>query len=438
MSKRKRGDRDQNAGEERHRKIRVQEVDNAAASAKSDGLIEPMQIAPAAQTQISKSETNDMNNKAARKKKKGRRKDLNQAEKVAKVSKNGVLAKQDGDAGESAAKVTGQDEHQARQRPAPESMEHDDTGKKLAGTITGGKDGRNTLIPRSQWNNIDPVGGQMLDLDPLFSHDEQHLLLAYGTFIAVFSTSSSLLLRRLQVSKSSIIRGLCLDPSNNDYLYVATLSGEISRWNWKEGQRTNMWQISSQIHALVAARQGPVAEKSGLIYTVDRKSGGPWLLSAHRLATDGENTLTEVKTLLKFEDRLTCFMVLIGGKAIVATSGQQLIIGTSDSPVPEKLNELQYVWRIVDCPEWIVSLDVRCRGSERTSRKHVSKGGMLEAIDVAIGGLKGAIHLYEDLLQKLLRKEKAGNVANLENIASRSLHWHRNAVLAVKWSLDGE
>lgn len=255
--------------------------------------------------------------------------------------------------------------------------------------------------------------------------------------VVVYSTSTSLLVRSLQVSKGGTITGLALDASNRDRVYVTATSGDIERWHWKEGTRTNKWEISSSIHALGTAAHAEEETSNELVYTVDKKDGGKWLLSAHRLVGKGADTNTGVKTLLKYDERLSAFRVLAGGKVIVATSGQQLIVGTTEMPAPDKLSDIVYQWRIVDCPEWVTSFDVRIRPSERTSkRKHGVP--LLEAVDVALGGLKGAIHIYEDVLHKLVRKEKAGQAGTSEDISSRRLHWHRNAVLTLKWSLDGK
>ena len=176
------------------------------------------------------------------------------------------------------------------------------------------------------------------------------------------------------------------------------------------------WQISSQIHSCTT--------NNGLLYIIDRKDGGHWLLSAHRLVKGGEKAVTDVKTLLKFRTRLTSFKVLNEGRIIVATSQSQLLIGTCKVPAPTKLNDLNYVWRVVQCPEWIVSFDVRSRPS--------SKKSPFDAIDVVTGGLKGSIYVYEDLLLNLMQKESGRG-----EVSSRRLHWHRSGVLSVKWSLDG-
>ena len=58
-------------------------------------------------------------------------------------------------------------------------------------------------------------------------------------------------------------------------------------------------------------------------------------------------------------------------------------------------------------------------------------------MDVVVGGLKGAIHVYDDLLRKLVRLETHSQDSTFTDVNSRHIHWHRNAVLTVKWSKDG-
>ena len=438
MSKRKRGEKDQNAGEERHSKIRVQEVDNIVTSKEQPGLMEPTQTAATNTPLLSQPDNEEFIRKAARKKAKQERRAQKKAQKNTDGVAKTAVAQDNGGDTIAAVNKNMKEHHPASGTPAQEDSSGSNIGGELGTKDVDIKRRGSTLTLRSKWTMSDPIGGQMLDLDPIFTKDEQHLLVAYSMFVAVYSTSTSLLIRRLQVQKARIITGIALDVLEEDHILVATSSGEISKWNWKEGQRLNVWQISSKVHALSVARQSLSQEGSTIVYTIEKRDASQWSLCSHRLDGHGGSSKADTKTLLKFQNRLTGFEVLHGGKLVVVSSGQQLIIGTPEPPAPENMSEIKYLWRVVDCPEWIAGFDVQSRPSERTSKKYLSKGGLLEAIDVAIGGLKGTIHIYEDLLQKLVRKENAGRAGNRETIGSRSLHWHRNAVLTVKWSADGK
>lgn len=188
----------------------------------------------------------------------------------------------------------------------------------------------------------------------------------------------------------------------------------------------------------MTAKQSPGDAVGDLVYTMDRQGKGPWLLSVHRLAGGDDGTKTDSKILLTTQQALSTVRVLENGRVIVATSGSQLIIGSSDEPAQLPLKDVSYSWRIIECPEVIVSTDIRIRPSEKIQK--MSKGGSSNAnpMDIVVGGLKGSIHLYEDLLRKIIKRDRRAGTGTSAEITSRRLHWHRNAVLAVKWSADGK
>lgn len=263
------------------------------------------------------------------------------------------------------------------------------------------------------------------------------LLVAYGTSIAVYSTSTSLLVRQLRVYKAHSISGFAFSSMEQNHLYLSTISGTIEKWDWVQGLRLNQWKISSSIYSLVTAKQNQDDSGSDVVYTIDRKGQGQWLLSVHRLAGREEGAKTDVKTLFTNEQALSSVKVLGDGRVIIATSGSQLMLGSSDEPAPSPLKDVSYLWRVIECPEYIVSADVRIRSSEEIRKMSKGRGSMANVIDIVVGGLKGSIHIYEDLLRKLIKMDRKGKGGSAD-VTSRRLHWHRNAVQAVKWSADGE
>ena len=407
MPKRKRDGKGQDVDEKRHSKIRVQEVESADASTEQGKSVDSTESARGEKLQNGE-QTKSKNRKHKDSSKKSRRErhDLERTEKTANLGM--------GDNVKTIAQVRKPKDSEVKQAIVSESKE------------------------QKSWKSSEPVGGQMIDLDPVFSGDEQHLLIAYDKSIAVYSTSTSLLVRKFLVSKSKAITGLALDPLNKDLLYTTTLSGQISIWDWRDGQRRNERIVTSRINAATTARQRSIPGDNGLLYTIEENRPDSWIISVHQLVDSEKSSKAEKKILFKFGKRMTHLVVSNGGKSIIATSGRHIIVGASDSPVLDNLNDLSYVWRIADCPEWIVSLDVRCRSLGGASKKHAAGRSMLEAVDVVLGGLRGAINVFEDIHEKLVRKEEAGKDRKPENVVSRTLHWHRNAVLSVKWSLDGE
>ena len=264
----------------------------------------------------------------------------------------------------------------------------------------------------------------------------RYLLLAYHTSIAVYSTSTSLLIRQLRVKKDEHISGFAFAPQDQNHLYISTMSGLIEKWDWVEGSRLGQWKLSSSIHSLFTCTSSPKNPGKDLVYTIDRKEGEPWLLSAHRLVGVADAANADVVTLLKYEEAMSSFQVLEGGRIIVAASGSHIILGYCEAPDMPTLQDLSYVWRVIECPEWVASIDARHRSrSEKVADKKIANCGV---VDIAIGGHQGSIYIYEDLLARLICKERFPSKATAGDITSRRLHWHRNSVLTVKWSLDGE
>ena len=321
--------------------------------------------------------------------------------------------------------------------------------KKSSEKLGKGRDGK-----KPKWKVSDIIGGQMLDLDPIFSLNEEYvyylmpnniniltacnfryLLIPYDTAVNVYATSTSLLVRRLQMSRSDRVSAFAISSTNQNQLYISTSLGIIEKWDWVEGTRLEFWNTSTPIHSLATSNPGEKETANGLVYTVDRKSEYQWLLTAHRLLGGVEASKTDLATLLKHPQPLTSVKVLDNGRVLLVTSGSRVTIGTCNRPVPDSLKALSYLWREVECPEWIMSIDVRLRPYEIPKKEsEMTDSTFHGAVDVAVGTLLGKIFIYDDLLTNLIRIEKHGKA---NGVSSQRLHWHRTAVLALKWSADG-
>jgi NET1-associated nuclear protein 1 (U3 small nucleolar RNA-associated protein 17) len=271
-----------------------------------------------------------------------------------------------------------------------------------------------------------------------FVNLHRYLLIAYDSAINVYATSTSLLVRRLRMSKADRVTAFALSPSKMNHIFVSTNTGSIEKWDWVEGCRLEYWHISTPIYHLVTASSRPKETPNDLVYTVDRKGESQWLLTVHRLLGGDEASKTDLGTLIKYAEPLTSVKVLDNGRIVVLTSGSRLIVGTSDKPNLGSLKDITYVWRDVKCPEWITTIDVQIRPHERVGKKAEGPNfGCYGALDVAIGTLRGQIIIYDDFLKSLISKESNIKTEKRRAISSQRIHWHRNAVLALKLSKDG-
>lgn len=267
----------------------------------------------------------------------------------------------------------------------------------------------------------------------------RYLIVAHQNSVNVYSTLTSLLVRKLRADESEPLAGLAFSGLDSSHLYVATRSGIIQEWDWLEGRRLHCWDIECRIHAL-ATSQGPSDDKlSTLVYTIDQKAMRPWRIRAHRISASQGANGNDAVTLRSSKEPITSFMIMDNGRVITATSGSVLTIGTTSYNGQSTLSDLSYTWRDIECPEWISCFDVRTVGLDGGSRKSkTSNNQRMPRIDIAVGGLKGSLHVYDNLLRQLIQKEKSPEKRPTTDITSRKKHWHRNAVLSVKWSRDGK
>ena len=265
----------------------------------------------------------------------------------------------------------------------------------------------------------------------------RYLLIACDTTINIYSTSTSVLVRRLRTRHSGFVSGFAFSSTDSDQLYISTQAGLQEKWDWINGIRLESWNTKVPIHVIRAAPPDGAAAANGLVYTIDRHTRERWLLTAHRLMGRHEAAKTDLVVLLVYEEPLTSLKILNDGNVIVATSGTKVIIGTTEAADKPSLKDIIYVWREIECSEWITSIDVQVEHADSPVRPH-KPHSVGNGLNMVVGGLKGAIFVYEDILRKLMNKETFSKTSKREEINPRRLHWHRNAVAAVKWSADGE
>ena len=254
--------------------------------------------------------------------------------------------------------------------------------------------------------------------------------------VKIYSTKTSLLVRNLRIRKSDTVSGIAFSSIDPDHLYVATSSGITEKWNWVNGTRLEFWNAKVPIHAIRTVPSNGAGDSSGLVYTIDRQSRDRWMVTAHRLMGGQEAAKTDLVVLLVYRHPLTSLKILEHGSVIVVTAGSSIIIGTTERVDKPTLKDVTYVWREFKCSEWITSVDVRIQRTDAIGHSSSRSDASLMGVDIVVGGLKGAIFIYEDVLRKLMDRENRSQTSS--HISPRKLHWHRNAVWAVKWSADGE
>ena len=264
------------------------------------------------------------------------------------------------------------------------------------------------------------------------------MLIAYDMSVCVFSTSNSLLLRKLCGKKPKQISSLAFSSVDMAQLYISKVTGIVEKWDWTNGTLLATWDTKTPVHLIATSKPTSTDSDTGLVYSVDKPEEGKWTITAHRLMARENASKTELNTLLKYEEPVSSLHIYKEGAIVVATSGHKLLIGSTDNPHQPLLKHISYVWREITCSEWITSIDTRVRSVDASSRKNkMVKDAAKCAVDIVVGGIRGAIFVYDDLLASLISKEDKSKDGITDDISPRKLHWHRNAVSSVKWSTDG-
>ena len=239
--------------------------------------------------------------------------------------------------------------------------------------------------------------------------------------------------RKLRLAERGVIAAITLCPSKYEQLFVATTSGRIELWDWLEGRKLTTWRVRGRPQSLTSTQRSEDQGNGDFVYFTNRISDDAWELAL--LGAESHGGL-QSHTLFTQQQPMSSVRALDHGKVIVMTSGPCLTIGTSSISPLSKPSDLKYTWRRISCPEWIASLDIRVRhDSQQKQKPKVAE--VDTSVDIVIGGLKGSIQIYEDFLKRLVILEKISQKGQSQELTSRRLHWHRNPVLTVKWSADG-
>ncbi|KAL5339258.1 WD40-repeat-containing domain protein [Aspergillus crustosus] len=287
-----------------------------------------------------------------------------------------------------------------------------------------------TIAPASSWSLFGGIAGQFINLDPCLTPDEQYLFLSLETVIHVYSTATSRLFRILEITPSDRIIGFRLCPFDQKRLYVFTLSGLVSEWDWYSSKQLAHWNTSHRTISAELVLENSVNDSEGahnVFFALrERKDGKRDLAITHL-----DNERSESTIILDTSTMIESFRVIAGGQAIIACGGMRIFLGSScsrDSKGPK------YAWREVKLSTSITCVDTYQSKPFNQNQRRIAEINELPEIGLALGGADGSIMVYHDAFGFLGSKRGRDEDRKL---ASRRLHWHRDPVKAIRWSRDG-
>jgi NET1-associated nuclear protein 1 (U3 small nucleolar RNA-associated protein 17) len=270
------------------------------------------------------------------------------------------------------------------------------------------------------------------------------LIIANRRTLNVYSTSNSLLTRSIKpvlkdnAPPSTRIVAYCLSPTHPDIIWVAFSDGSVFRIDWTTGTGgSDHWMISSTgcIHMTVASMES-AGRRRDVVFTTEIKKDGGFRITAQELSPENPGVVP-TRTIYSTPNRIQLLKTAKEGNVIVAASGNRILLGRLRSSDYDSVENIRYEFRVFESIEVIKSLDLRVSDRKETDglKKSLKKSPI---VDVVVGDVRGVLFVHHDLLAKLFSQHVDGKLPLGISIIPRKLHWHRQAVHTVKWSLDGK
>ncbi|KAI3395097.1 hypothetical protein diail_1777 [Diaporthe ilicicola] len=286
-----------------------------------------------------------------------------------------------------------------------------------------------------KWRISEPMGGRMSDIDPIFSADEKFLLIAYHTSLQVYSVADSLLVRRIALPVIGANNGApylvaaALSQVTPELVWLASSDGRIWRINWRTGSGTDecLRTGAGVIHDMTLGAVTINKKPSDVLYVSES------LKSTYSVVAYIPSDLAK-PTSQVLQDQLGRASILRttnGGSILAAATGDTLIVGSLRQKSIGSVENLAYDFYSINTGDDVCCLSLRLAPKKAASKKKAAHEPSDPALDIAVGGARGAIYVYSDLLSQLRLKSRKG----LE--LPKKQHWHQRAVHSISWSPDG-
>jgi len=177
--------------------------------------------------------------------------------------------------------------------------------------------------------------------------------------------------------------------------------------------------------------------KRDVVFTTEVRKDGAFRITANELASPDSSIKTAARTIYTSNQRIQFLKPANQGSILVGASGNRILLGRLRSTDYDTIDKIRYEFRVFESSETIKSLDIRVSDRKDTS---LSKKNILKktpVVDLVVGDIRGMIFVHSDLAGKLFTLSSDGSLPSGLSIAPRKMHWHRQAVNTVKWSLDG-
>ncbi|KAH8129796.1 quinon protein alcohol dehydrogenase-like superfamily [Trichoderma asperelloides] len=276
----------------------------------------------------------------------------------------------------------------------------------------------------------------------------RYLILTYNTSVQVYTTSDSLLLRRISIgavdssaqkgNSPATIVATKLSLQNPEYLWVACSDGHIYHVKWTETNETHQsfQTVTGTAKAITVTTTNVSGAEADIVVVAESNSANRMELTAYGGDLLSSPLSKNILAVKKPGNGLHLIESSRDGLVLVGAFNDTLFLGVASREQPTSFEQIQYDFFSFDVPDLITTLDFRVySASALSSNRSKGQRDSDKVVDVIVGGARGAIYLYHDALSRSQALGKANSAK--DGIQAQKFHWHRKAVHSVKWSRDG-
>ena len=306
---------------------------------------------------------------------------------------------------------------------------------------TSGPPNDDTGLTETSWTVTSGSGGRYLDVAPIFSQSEKHIIFATERALSVARIDSSKVEVTHDVGDRTTITSFAGSRQSRNCVHLANSKGEITLWNWHSRKALQVCKpehvTTSIAHLTSTLKAKPERE---LVFGVTKEDGG-WSVRAYAIDTPEVPPIT---VLTRNQNPITAVKAHPSGRVILVSTPQSLLIGALSRRAHISANsqsaDLEYDWYELNCKEPPTCFDFRFIPSQAADINAVDALDAVrdqDTLHVAYGGLQGSIYMHADILSELKGVTSARERTRRHDLLPRKLHWHRESVGAIAFSPDG-
>lgn len=220
-----------------------------------------------------------------------------------------------------------------------------------------------------------------------------------------------------------------LSQVSPNLVWLAASDGRIWRVDWTTGSGSSDYfrTKAGVIHDMTVAAIKLNKTLTDVLF-VSESSGNSSKIAVY----DPSDLANPISHILQTDiGKASILKTANGGSVLIAAVGKTMLVASLKQRSFSSVEDVAYDFYSVELTDEVCTLSVRAAQKKSGSKKKAFPDSNESFVNVAVGGVRGAIFVYLDVLSQLQGKSKKGLGV------PKKQHWHRKAVHSVAWSIDG-